>query len=142
VSDGLLDRLGLGSLAGFAIGVAVASNPGEQRPLREFGREVLSECLRLLEDPRLAAALPASTTAMPLPAPESLSTAAAESGETRPRRRRRTRAEIEAEAAAAATAPPNPSAMEEGPPPGRRGRRPRQAPAPVEGRGMVGLPAR
>jgi DNA uptake protein ComE-like DNA-binding protein len=132
VSDGLLDRLGLGALAGFAIGVAVASSPGEQRPLRELGRDILAECLRLLEDPRLAAALPVVASAHPLAAtlPQAATGPAATPAE-QPRRRRRTRAQIEADTAAAAAAAPPPVA-EGSLRPRRGGRRPRQEAVPAQ----------
>jgi DNA uptake protein ComE-like DNA-binding protein len=104
----------------------VAGSPNDRRSLQQFGRDTLAECLRLLDDPRLAAALPALTAA----ATQSALAPAATEGEPRPRRRRRTRAQIEADAAAAAAA--TPPATEEEPRRRRGGRRPRQEPAPVE----------
>jgi hypothetical protein len=135
VSVGLLDQLGLGALAGFAVGLAVAGNPDDRRTPQQLARDTLAECLRLVEASRVSAALPAASPAPSLAATLSrpmdvIQGATAPTEEPRPRRRRRTRVEMEADAVAAAAAPaPVP---EEAPRPRRGGRRPRQETAPVE----------
>jgi hypothetical protein len=125
VSAGLLDQLGLSALAGFAIGLAVAGNTDDRRTPQQLARDTLAECLRLVEDSRVSAALPAASPAISLPETLTQSTngTTAPAEEARPRRRRRTRAEIEA-----AAAPP----VSEEAPRTPRGQRPAQQPAPVE----------
>jgi hypothetical protein len=91
MNEGLLEQLGLSGIAGFALGVAVASSPADVRPIKEFAREVLAECVRLVGDATVQAALPAAATRLQ-PSPAAVE-------EVKTRRKRRTREEIEAAAA-------------------------------------------